>query len=180
MQDVREIRDALSALQVGELIGKYNEVFAPDVAPETADQGTLVQKLTYAEVMRQAKAENVAVDKRTAAAAKKWFDAPWKAPKEKKAPKEPRYTIQMFIVDRLWELVESGQNGTVSTSDLAQEVIAKFPTSVYPKNPIGRMKIDIRKFNQGMFEYGKKVGKVPANADQHYKPKPEPVAEKAA
>lgn len=183
MSDVKSLKDfrtEIDAYDEDTLRLSYEEAFgsAPvstDGAP-TNDLVGIKKKLTYAYYVKQFSDRNLEVPSKVATAAKEIFDAPFKEKKAKAAKKEPRYTIQMFITDLLWDLMQRGEHKTIE--ELGDAVVQKYPSSTYSKDPVGRMRIDIRKFNSGQFECQKAMGKVPSDESQHFKPTPSPATER--
>ncbi|MEO5366707.1 MAG: hypothetical protein H7831_10200 [Magnetococcus sp. WYHC-3] len=170
LKSLKNIRAELNELDIEELRSKYVVMFgeeATDSEGPTNDRTTLLKKLTYATYIQAFSEAGLNVPKKVTEASEAIFAEPFKS--RKTAPKAgPRYTIQMFLVDTLHDAVLNGAQYTIE--QLSSMVVEKFPESTYKNDPIGRMKIDIRKYNQGGFEYAKKVGKVPADASQHFMP----------
>ena len=149
------LSDAKTAYQEMDLDGlrvAYHDVFGEET--DTNDKTSLVTKLAYAKLLSEAGDDppKALVDKANA-----WFDRAFKTVSKK----EPRYTIQMFITDTLWRRLADGT--PVSAEELGSLVCEKYPESTYKKDPTGRAKVDIMKFNKGLFPYQKKAEKIPTD-----------------
>ena len=170
MKTLAQYKEAYAEATLESLHIRYAKLFGePAVDSETGeptnDQANLVRKIAYSDLMKDATDHDEEVPPRVVTLANKAFDAPFVVRKPKG---EPRYTIQMFIVDTLHNLVGTGGSGTLTVEELGAQVVEKYPESKYALNPAARMTIDIRKFNQGAFKYAKECGKVPANEAEHY------------
>lgn len=182
-KSLKDFRAEFDALDADALHNAYMELFGIAAAGEdgelTGDLVGLRKKLTYAAYIKTIKDAGLEVPPKVDAAAKEIFDAPFKVGKGKKAPKEkkaPRYTIQMFITETLNALVKTGEHKTIE--ELGQMVVDRFPSSTYVKDPVGRMRVDINKYNTGIFECQKSMNMIPADATEHYKPAPSAASER--
>lgn len=184
-KSLKDFRAEFDVMSADDLQNAYMEYFGILAVGEdgeaTGDVVGIRKKLTYAAYVKTIKDANLEVPPKVLAAAQEIFDAPFKVKKGKKAPgekKAPRYTIQQFITETLHALVKSGEHKTIE--ELGQMVVDRFPSSTYSKDPTGRMKTDINKYNTGFFECQKSMGMIPTNADEHFKPSPSPATERKA
>jgi hypothetical protein len=178
-RNIGDIKTEVKALDLTALHTKYEELFGEPAMEDdklTNDKTLLGMKITYAIYLQECTAAEEAPNKTIEANANKYFEKVFKSPKSasKKAAVDRGPGLIKTIVDVCWDYYSAGLHPTIE--QLAADVTAKVP-NCYKENPVGRMRVDIRKFNIGEFKYAISSGKIPA-ADKPFQPGPSAASEK--
>lgn len=169
MPSLSEIREQYADATIEDLQNAYGETFgeapyASGTETLTTDKELLIRKLSYSKLLQAYADAEEEIPSRLNTLANKAFDTPF----EKTGSRASRdNTIQAYIVRRLWDCVQNGYTPTVE--ELGAEIVENFPESTYKKDPVGRMRVDINKFNKGLFPYGVTNEMVPSE-DQRFVP----------
>jgi hypothetical protein len=178
-RNIGDIKTEIKALDLTALYTKYEELFGEPAMEDdklTNDKTLLAMKITYAIYLQECSAAEETPNKTIEANATKYFEKVFKSPKSasKKAAVDRGPGLIKTIVDVCWDYYSAGQHPTIE--ELAAIVTAKVP-NCYKENPVGRMRVDIRKFNIGEFKYAIASGKIPP-ADKPFQPGPSAASEK--
>lgn len=177
VRNIGDIKTEIKALDLTALHAKYEELFGEQALEDgvsTNDKSLLVMKITYAIYLQECTTLEVAPNKTIEANANKYFEKVFKSPKStsKKAAVDRGPGLIKTIVDVCWNYYQNDMHPTIE--ELAAEVAGKVP-NCYKENPVGRMKVDIRKFNLGEFKYAQTACKIPA-PDKPFQPAPSPAS----
>lgn len=162
-RDISIIKSDVKEKDLEALRLQYEELFGEQALEDgqpTNDKTLLVMKITYAIYLAECANDETPPNKTIEANATKYFEKAFKSSKSsRKGPKVDRGPgLIKTIVDVCWKYYQAGEHPTIET--LAAEVTEAVP-NCYKKDPIGRMKVDVRKFNLGEFKYATLSGKIP-------------------
>lgn len=157
MKDLKFFKEQRLEQTLEGLLEDYDAIFdekalTPD-GTLTNDVRMLASKLAWADVLSAYADEGAPVPKSVQKSSQTWFDKPFRVLKKK----APRYTIQMFVTDYLWDR----RGSEVDPEKLGREVVEAYPDSTYAKQPRARATTDINKFNKGLFKCQEVEGKIP-------------------
>lgn len=167
-----EAREPFEEMELDQLHSSYQAVFDEPAYAEgtetlTTDAELLKRKLGYSALLAAYEEAGEEVPARVNTLAEKAFSTPFTKTSTRRSRDN---TIQAYIVKRLWGLHQAGETATIT--QLGDEVVQNFPESTYSKDPKGRMRVDINKFNKGLFPYGQANDMVPP-PDNPFVPEPE-------